>query len=116
MTFQPIYRDTDYTLTPSVQDWSQKAHESRYFFVAEGLDLSVLEQMSAGRSCDAYYPATLLSLLIYDVAFGTPSIRKIERTTYYSLAFQHTVFKRRLDHDTLARLWTHLGTTSLDWH
>ena len=43
MAFQPIDRDTDYLLPPSVQDWLPKAHLARYVVdVVEGLDLSAL--------------------------------------------------------------------------
>ena len=39
MAFQPIDRDTDYLLPPSVQDWLPKAHLARHVVdVIEGLD------------------------------------------------------------------------------
>jgi transposase len=72
MAFQPINRDTDYLLPPSVQDWLPEAHLARYVVdVVEGLDLSVLVRAYTGRGSDAYHPATLLSLLIYGYATGT---------------------------------------------
>ena len=64
MAFQPIDRDTDYLLPPSVQEWLPKSHLARYVVdVVEGLDLSALERGYAGRGSEAYHPATLLSLL-----------------------------------------------------
>jgi len=110
MAFQPIDRDTDYLLPPSVQEWLPKAHLARYVVdVVEGLDLSALERAYAGRGSDAYHPATLLSLLIYGYATGTFSSRKIERATYDSLAFRYIACNRHPDHDTLATFRTRFG-------
>jgi transposase len=110
MAFQPIDRDTDYLLPPSVQDWLPQAHLARYVVdVVEGLDLSALEQAYAGKGSDAYHPATLLSLLIYGYATGTFSSRKIERATYDSLAFRYIACNRHPDHDTLATFRTRFG-------
>ena len=110
MAFQPIDRDTDYLLPPSVQDWLPKAHLARYVVdVVEGLDLSALERAYAGRGSEAYPPATLLSLLIYGYATGTFSSRKIERATYDSLAFRYIACNRHPDHDTLATFRTRFG-------
>jgi transposase len=110
MAFQPIDRETDYLLPPSVQDWLPKAHLARYVVdVVEGLDLSALEGAYAGRGSDAYHPATLLSLLIYGYATGTFSSRKIERATYDSLAFRYIACNRHPDHDTLATFRTRFG-------
>ena len=110
MAFQPIDRDTDYLLPPSVQDWLPKAHLARYVVdVVEGLDLLALERAYAGRGSEAYPPATLLSLLIYGYATGTFSSRKIERATYDSLAFRYIACNRHPDHDTLATFRTRFG-------
>ena len=110
MAFQPIDRDTDYLLPPSVQEWLPKSHLARYVVdVVEGLDLSALERGYAGRGSEAYHPATLLSLLIYGYATGTFSSRKIERATYDSLAFRYIACNRHPDHDTLATFRTRFG-------
>ena len=110
MTFQPIDRDTDYLLPPSVQEWLPKAHLARYVVdVVEGLDLSALERAYAGRGSEAYHPATLLSLLIYGYATSTFSSRKIERATYDSLAFRYIACNRHPDHDTLATFRRRFG-------
>ena len=110
MAFQPIDRDTDYLLPPSVQDWLPKEHLARYVVdVVEGLDLSELERAYAGRGSEAYHPATLLALLIYGYATGTFSSRKIERATYDSLAFRYIACNRHPDHDTLATFRKRFG-------
>ena len=110
MAFQPIDRDTDYLLPPSVQEWLPKSHLARYVVdVVEELDLSALERAYTGRGSEAYHPATLLSLLIYGYATGTFSSRKIERATYDSLAFRYIACNRHPDHDTLATFRTRFG-------
>ena len=110
MAFQPIDRDTDYLLPPSVQEWLPKAHLARYVVdVVEGLDLSALERAYAGRGSEAYHPATLLSLLIYGYATSTFSSRKIERATHDSLAFRYIACNRHPDHDTLATFRRRFG-------
>lgn len=110
MAFQPIDRDTDFLLPPSVQEWLPEAHLARYVVeVVERLDLSALERAYAGRGSDAYHPATLLSLLIYGYATGTFSSRKIERATYDSLAFRYIACNRHPDHDTLATFRKRFG-------
>ncbi|TXR28261.1 transposase, partial [Ectopseudomonas mendocina] len=67
--FRPINREIDYLLPPSVQDWLPESHLARYVVeVVEGLDLSKLESVYAGRGSAAYHPAMLLSLLIDGLA------------------------------------------------
>ena len=108
--FRPIDRETDYLLPPSVQDWLPESHLARYVVdVVEGLDLSELERVYAGRGSEAYHPALLLSLLIYGYATGTHSSRKIERATYDSLAFRFIACDQHPDHDTLSSFRRRFG-------
>lgn len=101
--FRPINREIDYLLPPSVQDWLPESHLARYVVeVVEGLDLSKLESVYAGRGSAAYHPAMLLSLLIYGYATGAYSSRNIERASYDSLAFRFIACDQHPDHDTLA--------------
>ena len=101
--FRPINREIDYLLPPSVQDWLPESHLARYVVeVVEGLDLSKLESVYAGRGSAAYHPAMLLSLLIYGYATGAYSSRKIERASYDSLAFRFIACDQHPDHGTLA--------------
>lgn len=45
MAFQPIDRDTDFLLPPSVQEWLPEAHLARYVVeVVEQLDLTAIER------------------------------------------------------------------------
>ena len=50
----------------------------------------------------AYDPKVLLSLLFYGYATGTFSSRKIERSTYDSVAFRYIAANTHPDHDTIA--------------
>ncbi|TEE39247.1 transposase, partial [Pseudomonas aeruginosa] len=78
--FRPINREIDYLLPPSVQDWLPESHLARYVVeVVEGLDLSKLESVYAGRGSAAYHPAMLLSLLIYGYATGAYSSTAMPR-------------------------------------
>jgi transposase len=62
MSFQPIDRETDYLLPPSVQEWLPEALLARYVAeVVETLDLSALERAYAGRGSEAYHPASSCS-------------------------------------------------------
>ncbi len=108
--FRAIDRDTDFLLPPSVQEWLPEGHLARYVVeVVEGLDLSALERVYAGRGSAAYPPAMLLSLLIYGYATSTFSSRKIERVTYDSLAFRYIACNLYPDHDTLANFRRRFG-------
>ena len=108
--FLPIDRAPDFLLPPSIQEWLPEAHLARYVVaVVEQLDLSALERAYAGRGCDAYHPAMLLSLLIYGYATGTFSSRRIERATYDSLALRYIACNLHPDHDTLAHFRCRFG-------
>ena len=103
MHFRSIDRKTAYLLPPSVEEWLPEDHLARFIVeVVEGLDLIRLEQGYAGRGSTAYHPAQLLSLSVYGYATGVFSSRKIESTTYDSVAFRFIAAGSDPDHDTLA--------------
>ena len=70
--------------------------------VVEGLDLGKFERQYRGRGTAAYYPAILLSLLVYGYATGVFSRCKNERATNDSVAFRFISAGQHPDHDTLA--------------
>jgi len=110
--FLPINRDVPFLFPPSVQEWLPENHLARYIAnVVEGLDLSELERTYAGRGSAAYHPANLMSLLIYGYATGVFSSRKIELSTYDSVAFRYLACNRHPDHDTLATFRRRFGET-----
>lgn len=101
--FIALDRDTDYLLPPSLNDWLPANHLAR--FVAEivgQLDLTALKKAYAGRGSSAYHPEMLLALLVYGYATGVFSSRRLERSTYDSVAFRYLAANTHPDHDTIA--------------
>jgi transposase len=101
--FRPIDRKTAYLLHPSLDDWLPEDHLARFIVeVVEGLDLRRMEKVYRGSGSAPYHPALLLSLLVYGYATGVFSSRKIERSTYDSVAFRFIAAGSHPDHDTLS--------------
>jgi transposase len=71
--------------------------------VIDRLDLDDLIKPYAGRGSAAHHPARLLGLLVYDYANGVHSSRKIERTTYDSVAFRYAAANTHPGHGTLSQ-------------
>jgi hypothetical protein len=61
-----------------------------------------LKASYAGRGSQPYNPAMLLALLFYGYATGVFSSRKLERSTYDSVAFRYIAANSHPDHDTIA--------------
>lgn len=96
-------RETDYLLPPSLQEWLPEGHLARFVVEVVGqLDLCALKGAYAGRGSQPYHPEMLLGLLFYGYATGVFSSRKLERSTYDSVAFRYIAVNRHPDHDTLA--------------
>ena len=109
-SFIPVDRKTDYLFPPSVEDWLPENHLARFIVeVVERLDLTELTRQYAGRGSAAHHPVVLLGLLIYGYATGVPSSRKIERSTYDSVAFRYIAANTHPDHDTLASFRRRFG-------
>ena len=101
--FLEVDRETLYLLPPSVQDWLPERHLARFVVeIVEQLDLRSLKASYAGRGSQPYNPAMLLALLFYGYSTGVFSSRKLERSTYDSVAFRFIAANRHPDHDTIA--------------
>ena len=101
--FVTVNRNTAYLLPPSLDDWLSEDHLARFIVeVVDGLDISNITRKYAGRGSAAHHPAILLALLVYGYATGVFSSRKIERSTYDSVAFRFIAAGSHPDHDTLA--------------
>jgi transposase len=86
-----------------VQDWLPEGHLARFVVeIVEQLDLRSLKASYAGRGSQPYNPAMLLALLFYGYSTGVFSSRKLERSTYDSVAFRFIAANRHPDHDTIA--------------
>jgi transposase len=101
--FQTINRETAYLLPPSLQDWLPEKHLARFVVdIVERLELSELESCYGGGGKQPYHPAILLALLFYGYATGVFSSRKLEQSTYDSVAFRFITGDTHPDHDTIA--------------
>jgi transposase len=96
-------RKTPFLLPPSIEDWLPEGHLARFVVeVVEQLDLSSLKESYAGRGSQPHNPGMLVALLFYGYAVGVFSSRKLERSTYDSVAFRYIAVNSHPDHDTIA--------------
>ena len=103
VTFVEVDRETLYLLPPSIQDWLPEKHLARFVVeIVEQLDLQPLKASYCGRGSQPYNPEMLVALLFYGYATGVFSSRKLERSTYDSVAFRYIAANRHPDHDTIA--------------
>jgi transposase len=92
-----------YLLPPSLQDWLPEGHLARFVVeIVEQLDLRSLKRSYSGCGSKPYNPEMLLALLFYGYATGVFSSRKLERSTYDSVAFRYIAANTHPDHDTIA--------------
>ena len=103
VTFAEVDRETLYLLPPSVQDWLPEKHLARFVVeIVEQIDLRPLKASYSGRGSQPYNPEMLVALLFYGYATGVFSSRKLERSTYDSVAFRYIAANSHPDHDTIA--------------
>ena len=101
--FRPLDRDTLFLFPPSVQEWLPENHLARFIAEIVGkLDMRALRAGYAGRGVAAYQPEMLVGLLFYGYATGVFSSRKLERSTYDSVAFRYIAANQHPEHDTIA--------------
>jgi transposase len=104
VTFVDVDRDTLYLLPPSVQEWLPEKHLARFVVeIVEQLNLQPLKACYSGRGSQPYDPEMLTALLFYGYATGIFSSRKLERSTYDSVAFRYIAANKHPDHDTIAQ-------------
>jgi transposase len=103
VTFVEVDRETLYLLPPSIQDWLPEKHLARFVVdIVEQLNLQPLKASYSGRGSQPYNPEMLVALLFYGYATGVFSSRKLERSTYDSVAFRYIAANKHPDHDTIA--------------
>ncbi len=103
VTFAQVDRETLYLLPPSIQDWLPEKHLARFVVeIVEQINLRHLKASYSGRGSQAYNPEMLVALLFYGYATGVFSSRKLERSTYDSVAFRYIAANSHPDHDTIA--------------
>ena len=103
VTFAQVDRETLYLLPPSIQDWLPEKHLARFVVeIVEQINLRPLKASYSGRGSQPYNPEMLVALLFYGYATGVFSSRKLERSTYDSVAFRYIAANSHPDHDTIA--------------
>ena len=103
VTFVDVDRDTLYLLPPSIQEWLPEKHLARFVVeIVEQIDLQSLKASYRGSGSQPYNPEMLVALLFYGYATGVFSSRKLERSTYDSVAFRYIAANSHPDHDTIA--------------
>ena len=103
LKFVSCDRKTSYLLPPSLQDWLPEGHLAHFVVeIVEQLDLHHIKAAYAGRGSQPYHPEILVALLFYGYATGVFSSRKLERSTYDSVAFRYLAANTHPDHDTIA--------------
>jgi transposase len=104
--FRPCDFDQPFLLPPSLQDWLPEDHLARFVAdVMNELDLSAIYaeyERKDGRGLSAYHPLLLARLLLYGYCMGVTSSRRIEKSTYDSVAFRYLAADQHPDHDTIA--------------
>ena len=98
-----VDRDTLYLLPPSIQEWLPEKHLARFVVeIVEQINLQSLKASYRGSGSQPYNPEMLVALLFYGYATGVFSSRKLERSTYDSVAFRYVAANSHPDHDTIA--------------
>lgn len=84
-------------------DWLPEHHLARFIVdVVDKLDMKGVYSQYKGVGTTAYDPRMLLSLLFYGYSTGIFSSRKIESSTYDSVAFRFVAGNHHPDHDTIS--------------
>lgn len=84
-------------------DWLPEDHLARFVVdIVEKLDFSRIYNEYKGVGSTAYDPRMLLGLLFYGYSTGVFSSRKIESSTYDSVAFRFIAGNHYPDHDTIS--------------
>jgi transposase len=84
-------------------DWLPDHHLARFVVdVVDKLDMRWVYNQYQGVGSTAYDPRMLLSLLFYGYSTGVFSSRKIEGSTYDSVAFRFIAGNHHPDHDTIS--------------
>ena len=103
VTFADVDRETLYLLPPSIQEWLPEKHLARFVVeIVEQINLQPIKASYSGRGSQPYNPEMLVALLFYGYATGVFSSRKLERSTYDSVAFRYIAANKHPDHDTIA--------------
>ena len=102
--YKEYVMNAGYLLPPSLADFLGSEDEVHAFAeVTEGLDISCLDSGFSGMGQHPYHPRMLLRLLMWGMANGVVSTRKIEVLAHRDVSFVYLAGGQRPDYRTLAR-------------
>lgn len=92
-------------LPPIIDDYVTDQDPVRvYDAFVDSLDLKSLGiSLTPEKGAEAYYPKTMLKLLIYGYSYGIRSSRHLERALHHNLSFQWITSGMKPDYRTIAR-------------
>lgn len=105
-TYRPVDREQEFLLPPSLGDWLPDDHVVWFVVeVVKRLDTVVFHRLAklGGVGRRGYDPDMLLTLLVYALAHGESSSRRIERLCHTDVAFRIICASDVPDHTVLAR-------------
>ena len=86
-----------------LSDWLPEKHLARFIVeIVNQLDFGGVYSQYKGVGSAPYDPKMLLGLLFYGYSTGVFSSRKIESSTYDSIAFRFIAGNHHPDHDTIS--------------
>lgn len=96
-------RDQISFMPHDLNDWLPEDHLARFVVdIVSKMDLSQVYSSYSGKGSTPYDPKLLLSLIFYGYSTGVFSSRKIETSTYDSVAFRFIAGNHHPDHDTIS--------------
>lgn len=86
-----------------LNEWLPEEHLARFVVdIVDKMDLRQVYSRYSGKGSTPYDPKLLLSLIFYGYSTGVFSSRKIETSTYDSVAFRFIAGNHHPDHDTIS--------------
>jgi len=90
-------------LPPSIDEWLPENHLARFVVeVVEELDLTKLYKVYGRTGRPPYDPKLMLGMLFYGYSTGVFSSRKLEQSSYDSVAMRYVCGNYHPDHDSIA--------------
>lgn len=96
-------RDQISFMPHDLNEWLPEDHLARFVVdIVDRMDLCQVYSSYSGKGSTPYDPKLLLSLIFYGYSTGVFSSRKIETSTYDSVAFRFIAGNHHPDHDTIS--------------
>lgn len=96
-------RDQVSFMPHNLNDWLPEDHLARFVVdIVSKMDLRHVYSSYSGKGSRPYDPKLLLSLIFYGYSTGVFSSRKLETSTYDSVAFRFIAGNHHPDHDTIS--------------